>query len=75
MYLFGILYPQGGGTMSTDTQSAKIERRSLPETRPFNMRMTHILMDRLQAYADKSGRDMSEIIRGAIDDYLTSKGF
>ena len=46
-------------------------RRSFPKSSKLTVNMSETLYRRLSDYAEAHGRDMSEIIRACLDDYLT----
>ena len=49
-------------------------RDSVMDTYKSSLVMTVVLRDRLISYCQKHGREMSEVIRSAVDDYLSKRG-
>ena len=66
--------------MATSKKSTEEEtsgangRRAFFDSRKLSVNMSTILYDRLSDYSMKSGREMAEIVRSAVDDFLDQRG-
>lgn len=61
-------------TSSEEPSTGANGRRAFFESKKLSVNMSTILYDRLSNYSMKSGREMAEIIRAAIDDFLDQRG-